>query len=70
MKSSARISPGWISGTFLIVSSMVANDFHVERIAFLPDETHTISSIDPHAVLSRAIIFERFKAEPDATEVV
>jgi hypothetical protein len=67
MKSSRRISPGWIGTSrfngFIVISSalVIIHDLHVVRIAVAPDEADAPLVIDPDAVRPRAAAFQRFK---------
>ena len=60
MKSSMRISPGWI-GTIL---SVVVNDLNLLRSGVTPSKTDPPPVIDPDAVLTRSIALKTLKPIP------
>jgi hypothetical protein len=66
MKSSLRISPGWIrSSSFVVlamVSSVIVHDFHIMGLASPPRKANSPLIIDPNAVLVSTVCLERFEA--------
>jgi hypothetical protein len=68
MKSSRRISPGWIGSSrfdgFIVISPgvlVVIHNLNVMRIAVTPDEADAPLVIDSNAVRPRAVALQPFK---------
>lgn len=70
MKSSRRISPGWIGSSsfdgFIVISRVlvVIHNFNVMRIAVTPREADAPLVIDSNAIRPRAVALQRFKLIP------
>ena len=64
MRSSFRISPGWIGGkvfeVFGMTHSVIVDDLDPLRIAVPPDETDTVLVVNSNAVLSSPSTPQRF----------
>jgi hypothetical protein len=43
---------------------MIINDLDLIRIAFVPHETHPVLVVDPDAVLTHPVVFQRFQPLP------
>src|SRR5690625_2545166 len=62
MKSSIRISPGWIGSIRSV--SVVVDEFDIVRTSISPDEAETPLRVHSDAVLSTTIPDEAFQAVP------
>ena len=53
MKSSMRISPGWIGS--IRFASVVVDELDIIRTSFMPGEAESPLGVDPNAVLAASI---------------
>jgi len=58
-RSSSRISPGWIGGSFFLV---IIDDFDSGRPFLFPPAANSVLIVDPDAVLAVPVSAQRFEA--------